>query len=342
MVRQHRFAASLTLGATGILVWAVLALLGPWATVSYGAVADQIRAARTIQYHVTATANGVAAPEAASKVFMKEPGHVRIEAAGATIITDAAAEQTLSLDPRTKSAHVVTIKAGAPVPHGGPFDSVESFKKLAEANGTPIADRKIGDVTAKGFELHVNDQQLTMWVDPKTRLPLRIESSALAGARQVQVVLSDFVFDQPLDDALFNVTPPPGFTVIKTELNVPNERNLAEAVAAILRAYTARTDGRFPNALGDWGDFATVFSKGSPDGTLDPAAQEALVNLGTLSAALTGLTKGKDYDYIPGDARLGNADKMVFWSRQKDNGKYRAIFGDLSLKDVEASQVIKH
>lgn len=341
MARQHRFAASLTVGATGILVWAVLALLGPWATVSYGAVADQIRAARTIQYHVTATANGVAAPEAASKVYMKEPGHLRIESAAATIITDAAAEQTLSLDPRTQSAHLVTIKAGAPVPHGGPFDSVESFKKLAEAKGEPIADRKIGDVNAKGFELHVNDQNLSMWVDPKTRLPLRIESSALAGGQQVQVVLSDFVFDQPLDDALFNVTPPPGFTVIKTELNVPNEGNLAEAVAAVLRAYTARTDGRFPKALGDWGDFATVFSKGSRDGTLDPTAQEALAKLGTLSAALTSLSKGKDYDYTPGDTRLGDANKIVFWSRQEDNGKYRAVFGDLSIKDVDPAQVVK-
>ena len=50
------------------------------------------------------------------------------------------------------------------------------------------------------------------------------------------------------------------------------------------------------------------------------------------------LEKGKDYDYRPG-ARLGDSGSIVFWHRDKDKGTYRAVYGDLSVKDLKPTDV---
>jgi hypothetical protein len=45
------------------------------------------------------------------------------------------------------------------------------------------------------------------------------------------------------------------------------------------------------------------------------------------------------YGYAPGNARLGDADKVLFWYRPKDSQKYRAIFGDLHAEDVAVDRL---
>jgi hypothetical protein len=51
-----------------------------------------------------------------------------------------------------------------------------------------------------------------VWVDPVTRLPVRIEKMD-AVTNRVGVVLTDIRFDVPLDDSLFDMTPPRGLAV---------------------------------------------------------------------------------------------------------------------------------
>jgi outer membrane lipoprotein-sorting protein len=65
----------------------------------------------------------------------------------------------------------------------------------------------------------VNWQQ-TYWVDPNTKLPLRIEYSIrcllpdgkIAGEGKIDGLIKDIVFDAPLDPKLFSTVPPEGWT----------------------------------------------------------------------------------------------------------------------------------
>lgn len=66
---------------------------------------------------------------------------------------------------------------------------------------------------------------MTYWVDPKTKLPIRIEGTfrgnPMADSDVIIVsdfVISDFILDQKLDDSLFSFEPPEGYTVEERRL----------------------------------------------------------------------------------------------------------------------------
>ena len=141
---------------------------------------------------------------------------------------------------------------------------------------------------------------------------------------------------------MFGLTPPEGYTVETTAMEAPSKIDPCEAAASLLRAYANRADGRFPKSLTDWGDLAIVMSKDSKNGELGADAKQAMTNAGILSPSLVADAKGKDYDYTPGDTRLGDAGKIVFWSRSKDGRTYRAVFGDLSVRNVTQAEVAGH
>ncbi len=341
MIRVHKIAATLTLSTGGMMVWALLLLLSAGSGISYANVAEHIKSAQTIQYRMTTVINGKEAPFGSSTISIKEPGHARVDTAFGVMITDAVAGKILSWSPNPKTAHLVTVIGGLPE-GGGSFDTAEGFKKLADAKGTPIADLKIGDVNAKGFEMQQDVQHISMWVDPKSGLPLRIESSASADGQEVKMVLTDLVFDRPLDDAIFSLTPPKGYTVETATVEAPAKVDPCEAVAGLLRVYAKRANGHFPKSLTDSADLVIVLTKDSNNAELDPKERQAISDAGILTSSLESHSKGKEYDYTPGDARLGDTAKIVFWTRGKDRQAYRAVFGDLSIRDATQAEISGH
>jgi len=54
-------------------------------------------------------------------------------------------------------------------------------------------------------------EPMKVWVDPQTRLPIRMEP--IEQDKKAPVVMSDFVFDQPLDPSLFSLDPPEGYAI---------------------------------------------------------------------------------------------------------------------------------
>jgi hypothetical protein len=76
-------------------------------------------------------------------------------------------------------------------------------------------------------------------------------------------------------------------------------------------------------------------------GQLDADSQQLMESVGTLLPLTISLEKGKDYDYTPGDAKLGDSNKIVFWHRTKDQKGYRAIFGDLTVTPVQQADLPK-
>jgi outer membrane lipoprotein-sorting protein len=51
-----------------------------------------------------------------------------------------------------------------------------------------------------------------IWVDPKSKLPLRMEQVIpLKNGKQVKWLIYDMEFDQPYDPSLFSFTPPVGY-----------------------------------------------------------------------------------------------------------------------------------
>ena len=55
----------------------------------------------------------------------------------------------------------------------------------------------------------------------------------------------------------------------------------------------------------------------------------------------TCYTGKMDSHYAGAGVKLGDADKAIFWYRQKDAKTYRVIYGDLSVKDVAPEDLPK-
>lgn len=96
-----------------------------------------------------------------------------------------------------------------------------------------------------GPGLHEPGATATIWGDPQTGLPIRIEHfSALEG---VKSTMSDFVFNVDLDESLFSIEPPTGYTVrtVEVDASQPTEKDLI----TLLSEYGKLMNNAFPESL---------------------------------------------------------------------------------------------
>lgn len=123
----------------------------------------------------------------------------------------------LSIEP--DSDKVVESKV-APDPQ---VDFYAQFRDLPADQTRSLPPRNIGLEKAIGFLVETQRKRQCgtdtiiqrYWIDPATKLPLRIESTftstdpGMAGSEWIK---TDFTFDAPLDPALFSTDPPEGYT----------------------------------------------------------------------------------------------------------------------------------
>jgi hypothetical protein len=241
----------------------------------------------------------------------------------------------LALEPKSKTAQIVE----ANVAEGGGGrnpDFVATFRALADKPGEPLEDRQVGDVKAKGFKVVSDGQTISLWVHPKTALPLLVEM-AVPSMEGAKVVLSEITFDAPLDQKLFSLDVPEGYKLSQQKLNVTID--VEANVNNLMRSYTKASGGAFPEKLNDWSAYSKLVAPGK--GNIDDARTMGSA-AGALTAGLSSSKPGEDYAYTGKDARLGEKDTIIFWHRDKSKGTYRAIFGDLTARDVSAEEIPKN
>jgi hypothetical protein len=332
--RAMQFLRVAAIVAVSVTVITALWRFPRFSSVSYGDVAEHLRAAHTMTW-VQTVAGSQPADQMPTKMYFSATGQTRIEDPDGIIsIFDRFSHTTLILDNNLKTATLMRIHTTGGPPQSSPDQSFAfDFRKLADQPGTPIADRQIGNVLAKGFSVQIGDHPVSLWVDPRSHLPIRMEMSASFAGREVESVFSDIVFDAPIDPSLFSLDVPPGYTVKRTETSLNINLDLESNLLNILRPYTALSHGVFPPRLNDTAAFNEI-AFGS-----DAESQKVSMSATALSSLMFSMQKGRDYDYRPADVKLGEAGKIVFWYRKRDNGAYRAIYGDLHAADVTAEQL---
>jgi outer membrane lipoprotein-sorting protein len=330
MTVTQRIAAAVMLTVGGLVVWFMFALFGGFGTVSYAQVAQQIKNARSMTFTMTTASPQLPKPVEA-KLYALEPGMLRNEGShGVVTILRREGDRirVLALSPATKSANLV--EASSTEAGGRNPDFVAELRALADKPGEPLGERQVGDVAAKGFKVLADGQTVSLWVHPKTALPLLIEMETSAG----KVVLSDIRFDVPLDEKLFTLDVPEGYKLSEQRLIVTMD--LEANVLTLLQAYTKASGGAFPEKLNNWGAYSKALSENK--GNVDDARHAASA-VGVVTAMLSTSKEGEDYAYTGKDAKLGDAKTIVFWHRDKTKKTYRAIYADLTAKDVTAADL---
>ena len=340
MIKAHKMAASLALMLSGFAVYFAIFLFGSFASVSFAQVAEKVQAIKSMTCTVTVERAGNEAPVTFQEMFMS-PGLSRIDmGTGTSIITDSTKSLSLILNASDKSATLIdvqmkSIKVGQPM--GSPTDMIAFFKGLAANKPDAIEDKQIGDIKAKGFRVKTHGVNQLVYVDPKTGLPIEIQTELDQVLGVKRVTANHFNFEANLDPALFSLETPVGYTK-KASPKMEMSGDLADNLVPLLKAYAAHKAGQFPPKVDDMTEIAgAIFSKTNTRPT--PADAKLFLNMSAARSIFATVHQGEDWDYLPAEAKLGDKEKIIFWYQPAGTNTYKAVYGDLRVSEITAAQV---
>jgi hypothetical protein len=180
--------------------------------------------------------------------------------------------------------------------------------------------------------------------DLKRPLPVPSSPGTVLGT-----VTDEIVYDANLDPALFRLVPPKDFQSIARPEPVITETELIEWLGSLARV----NQNVFPAAITTSPDFDPTRILEISENKSRTDAEQKMYDLYTryLQVSLPGehdvpvvrflreQTVEGSFRYIGVGVKLGSADRLVCWYRSKSTGTYRAIYGDLSVKDVDSQEL---
>jgi hypothetical protein len=159
--------------------------------------------------------------------------------------------------------------------------------------------------------------------------------------------MTDIVFDIELDESLFNLEIPDGYTVrtMQVDASEPTEKDLLE----MFHIWAEHMDGNLPSVL-DMNasmEFVKYQRKKMKEEGQEPSEESVLELQKTIMKMSRGgifvqkLPTDSNWHYAGENVRYGDADTAVFWYRPEGSETYRVIYGDLSVKDVTPENLPK-
>jgi len=257
------------------------------------------------------------------------------------LITDYDTSRMLELIPKQKTAVLIDLKDMQEKPD----NVLETMRNLItelqndpNVSVEPLGEKEIDGQIAKGFRAVGPDVELTIWAEPETALPIRMEQKW----RQMQFVCTDFQFDIEMDESLFRMEIPEGYSELpRGELPIDSstEQDLIESLRIWAEVIL---DGVFPRDLSTEVYVDDVNKNRKKFAKLQ---QEEKLKLGLKLApgfVFFNLLKAEnDWHYVGNGVKLGDSESEVCWYRPDGSETYRVIYGDLNVKDVAPENLPK-
>ncbi len=345
-------ASIFVLAVAGVALW----FHGGGARPALADFLEPILEAKTVRYKVTTEMKGPPATKATTVVMMLDATRSRWEmevempdkSKVMTVhIRDGGQGKTLLLQPGEKRA---TVYDDANTPEdrkakpGDPFWFRSLLLDARDKPGVkrePLGEKEIDGRRVVGIRISLPAAVFSVWGDPKTGLPARIEVT-VAIMPNVKMTMSDFAFNVDMDESLFSVEPPPGYEVgsffIRTPIidaSTTEEKDLID----MFREYSRLSGGPFPASLDMESIVGIVMMEYNTGRMQKPGAEEEVAEVqaklqpGLMFRVL--LPKEADAHYAGKGVSLGAADTPIFWYRPKDAETYRVIYADLSVRDAD-------
>jgi len=336
-----------------IAVVAFLMLGDGVATVAWADVQEIIRNARTATWHMQMTMtmpmpNGEMV-ETTMHVdcFAKEPGLMRQEMTmsmkgkefQSTSVVDFSTEdgRMVSLVPSQKMAVTATFGNLPEETRNQQKNYFSELKKLVEGSNQPLGRKEIDGRNTQGFRVTNMGYEMDIWVDPETGLPVLIESEMFGTGK---MTMTDFAFDVALDDELFDLTVPEGYTVREMDMPLDNitENDLIEG----LRFIVELSDNLFPSYPMITPELMKNLMERAKEQFKDrePSEEEGMESGRTLATKITRMMMfiqakgGQTWAYVGEGVQLGDAQKPICWYKPEGSETYRVVYGDLRVEDV--------
>lgn len=265
------------------------------------------------------------------------------------LILDLDNAKMLSLDPKSKVAMYIDIKG--PIGEGTRSyiglvrNIVNDIEEHPDWPVQELGQQEIDGQRVIGFQVSGPNEEITIWADPKTALPVRIET--LLGqsfSKQTHYILKDIEFDVPVDESLVSMEPPADYKLAGMEYSM-NQFTEEDFVKSLRIWAEFVLDGRFAETIGveDLLKIAPLLGEKLSQSNL---SEEEGIRIGMsfgrgMMFFQRIVEEGCDWHYAGNGVKLGDAEKAIFWYQPKGMKTYRVIYGDLSVVDVEADQLPK-
>ncbi|MHC4742536.1 MAG: LolA family protein [Planctomycetota bacterium] len=339
------------LAAAAVVIIAALAGLhflgGSADSLAFAEVVEPLINAKTATFKGTISGQGIP-PQEFDGMFMV-PGKMRqTQSSGGVVVVDLEKGQMLTLVPQAKQAILVEV-VNAPEEPGGLNFFEEIRMRIASAQ--PFEDESVeflGEEQVEGrtaIGYHVKKQELdaTVWADRETKMPIRIE----VVQEPMTVTMSNIVFDVQLDESLFSLEIPDGYSVKKLRQNLaePTEEDFVES----FRIWCEHMDGKLPSVMER--SALNEFMKYQREKLKAKGVEPSLEDVMRLQQTILDMTRGfmfytslpanGDWRYVGKDVKFGDSTAAIFWYRPEGSSTYRVIYGDLSVKEVEPEDLPK-
>lgn len=201
-------------GITTVVSWLMPADVGP--SIAFADVQEKLSKVKSVSFTLINRTTGK--PETKTYVRILKGNRSRVELPNNEVhIIDLKKRRMLRLFTQEKMADL-TIG----IDPNGVRDVLDQFMNISKMKSTgDLPDKKIAGKTAKGFVVEERGQKVKVWIDPESKLPLRMEmvnssTRIIAGQKQeieVHEILTNFVYDKKFDEDLFDTTPPDDYVV---------------------------------------------------------------------------------------------------------------------------------
>ncbi|KPK45217.1 MAG: hypothetical protein AMJ65_00400 [Phycisphaerae bacterium SG8_4] len=257
-----------------------------------------------------------------------------------TMIIDTDNAKLLGLDAEAKTAVYVDMTGDLGDRHRSYIKFVrEIVRQLQDGQVEELGEQVIEGQKAVVFVGRGQNEQVTIWADPQTAHPIRIEARI---GQDLSFTMKNFEFDADVDESLVSMEVPEGYALQKTDIALGNatEEDFAES----LRIWAEIIgDGTFPEAVGSQSamkDMPTLVRK--VDAMQISEEQGTQIGMSFARGLMFHQTlenQGGEWHYAGAGVKVGEADTPIFWYRPQGQLTYRVIYGDLSIKDLEAKDL---
>jgi len=315
--------------------------ISPFSALAHAA--EQIRSARTLTFTMITHMEGQ--PTMQMEMAYKEPGYYRMTMPDGSVgIFDLIQEKGITILKAKKQ--FVEINYYNLPSYRTQVDQIEQLRTLPDRADEILDKREIKGLTVQGFRVNENGMNKIVWVDVDTGNLIRVEGE-FPRTPGIQTVLTDFQFNVDLDDSLFSLAPPEGYTPLEIEVDAqPSERHLIY----LLRFWaTYARDNMFPPTLNPIElakskDLLNGLKLSSSEGKNPPELTEEEQLQATLQITygvmfVMQMKAENDWHYAGKGVSLDSADIPIFWWKPDGTETYRIIYGDLTVRDVESGEL---
>lgn len=309
----------------------------------YARAVSQLHNAQTLTYSVITKTGVDSIPTVRMDVAFKDTGFVRTATADGYITVAQSIGNKIkgiSIVPVAKNFVTFEVENMPDDPAKDPWAMIEILRALPARADRVAGRRELDGRMLDGFRVREDDTIATVWIDPVSGQLARVELEC-PSAPGMNVILSDFQFDVPLEDAFFSLEPPEGYTPLEAQADAAGvgERDFVE----FLRAWSLWTaDATFPPLVAG-PEIAKVIvhmaqeGKFKPGWDFDPGRQQVVYRGLVFTSGLPAGT----WRYAGQNVPFGNPLTPIFWYQPQGSPTWRVIYADLSTADVSPEDLPK-